>query len=56
MNRERRNIINSYIQSKGEVTLKQLQSFYPEISAMTLRRDLEYLEQTHKIIRTRGGA
>ncbi len=56
MNKERRNEINSYIQTKGEVTMNDLVKLYPEVSSMTIRRDLDYLEKQHEIIRTRGGA
>lgn len=55
-NKERREHISSYIESKGEASIAELAKLYPEISAMTLRRDLNYLEEEHKIIRTRGGA
>ena len=53
---ERRDDVNRYIQSKGEVTLVELQSRHPEVSSMTLRRDLEHLERQGDVIRIRGGA
>ena len=56
MNKERRMEINTYIQTKGEIKFNELTSIFPTVSAMTLRRDLAYLEDEHKIIRTRGGA
>ena len=56
MNKERRMEINTYIQTKGEIKFNELISIFPSVSAMTLRRDLAYLEDEHKIIRTRGGA
>jgi len=52
----RREIINAYIQNKGEAKLKELEKMFPEVSAMTLRRDLNYLEEQGHIIRVRGGA
>jgi DeoR family fructose operon transcriptional repressor len=52
----RRNTINAYIQEKGEVRLKELEEMFPEVSSMTLRRDLIYLEKEGTIIRVRGGA
>lgn len=52
----RRNSINQYIQSRGEVQLAELEERYPDVSSMTLRRDLEYLEQQGQIVRIRGGA
>ena len=36
--------------------MEQLESFFPNVSQMTLRRDLFQLEQDGKIIRVRGGA
>lgn len=56
MTTKRRTAVNTYIQSKGEVTLKELQQRHPEVSSMTLRRDLETLEQRGHVIRIRGGA
>jgi len=56
MSSNRRTDVNSYIQTKGEVTLAELQSRYPDVSSMTLRRDLEELERRGHIIRIRSGA
>lgn len=53
---DRRNAINQYIQSHGEVRLTDLEERFPDVSSMTLRRDLENLEQQGLIIRIRGGA
>ncbi len=53
---QRRDAINQYIQSKGEVRLAELEVQYPYVSSMTLRRDLEHLERMGRIIRIRGGA
>jgi len=53
---KRRNAVNTYIQSKGEVTLAELERRHPEVSSMTLRRDLATLERRGHIIRIRGGA
>jgi len=56
LNTERRERIRKLIQSKGEIKLKELESLFPEISSMTLRRDLAFLESNGYIVRTRGGA
>lgn len=56
MSSERRDAINQLIQSRGEIRLAELEVHYPDISAMTLRRDLEGLERQGLIVRTRGGA
>lgn len=56
MNTERIWAINSFIQMRGEVHLKDLMELYPNVSSMTLRRDIDYLEKQGHIVRTRGGA
>lgn len=52
----RRQEINNYIQQNSYVTISQLEAMYPNISAMTIRRDLEYLESEGLIVRVHGGA
>ena len=54
--KERREQIKKHIISKGFVTLTELSSLFPDVSTMTLRRDLEYLETQGEIVRTKGGA
>lgn len=56
MSTNRREVINLYIQSKGEVRFTELENLLPDVSGMTIRRDLENLEQRGEIVRTRGGA
>ena len=56
MNTERIWAINSYIQKRGEIHLRDLMELYPNLSAMTLRRDIDYLEKQGYVVRTRGGA
>lgn len=56
MSSDRREDLNQYLQSKGEVRLTELELRYPDVSSMTLRRDLEFLERQGRIIRIRGGA
>lgn len=56
MSSERRDVIIQLIESRGEIKLADLEARFPEISAMTLRRDLESLERQGLIVRTRGGA
>lgn len=48
--------VNAYIQSREEVKLSELEKLLPNVSAMTLRRDLDQLEKQGEIIRIRGGA
>ena len=53
---ERRAQINDYIQRKQEVFLNELRELVPDVSEMTIRRDLEALEQEGSIVRIHGGA
>src|SRR5690554_3401256 len=53
---QRREAINETIQNAGEVKLADLEKQFPEVSSMTIRRDLEVLERQGRIIRIRGGA
>ena len=56
MNIFRRQTINDYIQSNGKATYDELMKLIPDISCMTLRRDLEHLEKEGLVLRVRGGA
>lgn len=56
VNNERLHQILQMIEQKGEVQLQQLKEFFPEVSVMTLRRDLTSLENDGHLIRTHGGA
>ncbi len=56
MNIFRRQTINDYIQSNGKATYEELMGLIPDISCMTLRRDLEFLEKEGLVLRVRGGA
>ena len=53
---ERQQQILSLLEAKGEVQLNQLRDIFPELSIMTLRRDLMNLETEGHLIRTHGGA
>ncbi|MCL2425479.1 MAG: DeoR/GlpR family DNA-binding transcription regulator, partial [Oscillospiraceae bacterium] len=53
---ERQQKIQSFISANGEAKLVELESLFPDISSMTLRRDLEKLELLGGIVRTRSGA
>lgn len=44
------------LEQKGEVHLQQLKDVFPDVSMMTLRRDLIHLEKVGHLIRTHGGA
>lgn len=56
MNIERREQIKQYILAKGHVQITQLETQFPDVSVMTLRRDIAYLEEQGEIIRIKGGA
>jgi len=53
---ERQQKIQSIISKNGEAKLSELELLFPDISTMTLRRDLEKLETLGEIVRTRSGA
>lgn len=56
MNIVRREAIGEYIQNRGPVAVKEIRERFPEVSTMTIHRDLERLEEEGIIVRTRGGA
>ncbi len=56
MKRERIEEIAEILDKRGKMTLEQLEEFFPNVSQMTLRRDLFQLEEDGRIIRIRGGA
>lgn len=53
---ERRDRIVELVQLKGEVTLGELRAEFPNVSEMTLRRDLDYLDRKGLLVRVHGGA
>lgn len=56
MNQARREIIREYLQNYPFISLHDLESRFPDVSSMTLRRDIEYFEKTGEAIKVRGGA
>ena len=56
MKRDRIAEIAELLDKRGKLTLEQLSEHFPDVSQMTLRRDLLQLEKDGKIIRVRGGA
>ena len=56
MNRIRQDRIKEYIEEKNVVTIKELQDLFPEVSLMTIHRDLDFLENTGAVVKFRGGA
>ena len=56
MKKDRIEEIAELLDKRGKLSLDQLDDYFPNVSQMTLRRDLLYLEQAGRIIRVRGGA
>lgn len=52
----RQELIRKFIEQNGAVTIKQIQALCPEVSLMTIHRDLDALEQIGAITKVRGGA
>ena len=55
MNRIRQEKIRAYIEDKSIVTIKELQRLFPDISLMTIHRDLDSLERQGVLVKHRGG-
>ena len=56
MNTIRQQKILDYIEKENVVTIRQLQSLCPDVSLMTIHRDLDFLEQCGILVKVRGGA
>ena len=48
--------MREYIEQKKVVTIKELQDLFPNVSLMTVHRDLDTLETNGAIVKFRGGA
>ena len=55
MQRIRQEKMNSLIQEHEVLTIKQLREFFPEVSLMTIHRDLDTLAGAKLITKVRGG-
>ena len=56
MNSERRKMIKHLLYSKPFVSLKELVELFPDVSSMTIRRDIDHFEKQGEAIKVRGGA
>ncbi|MBQ2714027.1 MAG: DeoR/GlpR transcriptional regulator [Clostridia bacterium] len=56
MNHSRILSIKRLIEERGRISLNELTRRFPEVSSMTVRRDLQALENEGILIRVRGGA
>lgn len=48
--------IKEYIEQNNVVSIKELQALFPEVSLMTIHRDLDALEKNGSVVKFRGGA
>ncbi len=53
---ERRKALLAYLYTHGRATTEEMALLFPDVSAMTIRRDLEHLEKTGEVLRVYGGA
>ncbi len=56
MNIYRQSLMREHIEKNGFSTIRELQALIPDVSLMTIHRDLDALEQSGVIIKVRGGA
>lgn len=56
MNKIRQEKIKEFIEEKNVVTIKQLQALFPDVSLMTIHRDLDALVEEGSVVKFRGGA
>ena len=55
MNHIRLEKMKAHIEKKNVVTIKELQKMFPDVSLMTIHRDLDALEQEGILVKFRGG-
>ena len=48
--------MKAFIEENNAVTIRQLQALFPDVSLMTIHRDLDTLESGGVIVKYRGGA
>ncbi len=56
MHSERRKVIKEMLENKPFVSLKELFALFPDVSGMTIRRDIDFFEKNGDAIKVRGGA
>lgn len=54
--KERLQTLKEFIDRYGKVSFHEVEEAFPEVSSMTLRRDLQRLEELNAVIRISGGA
>ncbi len=56
MNTLRQLRLKEYIEHKSVASIKELHALFPEVSLMTIHRDLDALERSGAVVKVRGGA
>ncbi len=56
MNQLRQEKMRAYIEQRNVVTIKELLEIFPEVSLMTIHRDLDALMEAGAVVKFRGGA
>lgn len=56
MPENRRKIIRELLTEKPFISLTELEALFPNVTSMTLRRDIDLLEKNGELIKVRGGA
>ncbi len=56
MYKERREIIREIFNSQPFTSFKELEAKFPNLSSMTIRRDIDYFENKGEVVKVRGGA
>ncbi len=56
MNQKRREVLQVHLHSKPFTSYKELEILFPEVSGMTIRRDIDYFESIGEVIKVRCGA
>ena len=56
MNSERRQVLRDMLMSRPFISFKELSEAFPDVSGMTIRRDIDYFEALGEVIKVRGGA
>ena len=56
MFKDRREKIRAVLTEKAFVSYEELFAMFPDVSQMTVRRDIDYFEQRGDAVKVRGGA
>jgi len=56
MNNIRQNKMKAFIEEQNVVSIRQLQDMFPDVSLMTIHRDLDALVEGGAVVKFRGGA